>query len=234
MDIQDFFKQADDEEAGKKASDKTSDLERQVSELKGKIDALTSPREVDMSAFAMPDAPELIALSLEGLPDPLVNEKEYQKALAARIQANQLENIDIIRRHDAEVAQVKSNQSQRVDGLWDGFVEKYPDYAKYRKQIEWAANKVIQDKGAEGIDVPGYVFGSTDSFYTDVLEEIKDIVPVATPAPAVDGGMGGANESFRTMVMGGDAGSRGGKPVDAKPSDFIKDLQTLQRKDGFY
>ncbi len=234
MNIQDFFKQADEAETKEAKPDKTLDLEKQIAELKGKIDGLSRPKDTDLSAFALPEAPELIPLSFEGLPDPIVNEKEYNKALAARIQANQLENIDIIRRHDAEVASVKAAQAQKVDSLWDGFAEKYPEYATYRKQIEWGANKVIQDKAGKGEDVRSYVFGNSDAFYADVLSEIKDIVPARKEAVVVDGGMDGANDSFRTMVMGGDTGTRGGKAAAEKPSDFIKDLQNLQKKDGFY
>lgn len=175
-------------------------------------------------AYTQP-APQ--GLSFEGLPDPVTDPKAYGEALAARIAQ---QNIEAMRAAQASQQQQQASES-RVEALWERFEEQYPDLAGDETLVEVAATKVVKEMAKRGVDVQKYMFLTSDQFLSDVADRMKkDFGKLFDkddePAPQAPDRTAG--------IFGGTEGVP--KPAAAavgKPGDFVKDLQDLQKRDGY-
>lgn len=209
------------------ATDKA--MEARLAALAAQVESLERANAALMSAPMVKQQPQLpdapAALSMEGLPDPTTQPEEYAKELNTRIANHTKAHFDYNQRVAATNAATEKTQKEQFDELWSDFNIEYDELADHPKQVQFAANEVIERARKRGIDIERYVFQNRAKFFADVAKEYDTIFGDGEPSTPTGG------DALRTSVMGGgsaDAGSRRGAP--AAPSSLTKELQAEQRK----
>lgn len=242
MSVSDFFAAEDAAEAKEKGGDKVAELEAKIAELTGRIQGLTTTvASEEMEPWEYPEAPDLVELSFEGLPDMYSEPDKYQQALARRIQENNLVNQRIQREYEREIAAVDAVQANRAQALWSEFTEKHPELKEYEDQVRFVAEKVALEKRSAGVDPQAYIFRSKDQFFDEVVKGVRKFVPaLAAGATGGEGeGVTVEDDAVRTAGTFGGAFSAfapGAKEAGggAPKGDMVKDMHTIQRKGGFF
>jgi hypothetical protein len=116
-------------------------------------------------------------LSLEGLPDAFTEPELHAKELSKRLNATISGTVaarEAKARHEAE--RQRSIEAESSD-LWQGFSKKFKDLADYEDEVGFAAQKVLKDKVAKGIDPTRYMKANRDVFYDEVAAIARKYVP---------------------------------------------------------
>lgn len=244
MSISDFFAREDAAEKANQGKDRVSELEAQLAALNAQIKTLTSAGPApELDEFDYPEAPELVELSFEGLPDMYSEPDKYQQAIARRIQENSLVNQKIQRDYEREIARIDSVKANQGAAIWNEFTELHPELKDYADQVSFVAEKIAYDKQAQGIDSRAYIFRNKAQFFDEVVEGLNKFMPgLAKGGEAADGTTVEAGDTSRTDgVFGGafspfpvgEPGAGPGKGEQGK-GDMVKDMQAIQRKSGFF
>jgi hypothetical protein len=208
-----------------------------TAKLLGQIEALTGQvAQLQGAQAALLAQPQIIyaqpgpmqheqANDFVGLPDPLDDPDNYNRALNARI--DQIV-ADRLAAYDNEVAAAQ-NQNATADQLWNDFASTYEEWADQPDRISFAAERVVNRAKARGIDVERYMFVTRDQFFKDVNEE-------ATAVFGERGDEDGDGEVDRSAGLFGATGSPmpSVKTVDQTGSDMLKEITDMQKKTGFY
>lgn len=161
-----------------------------------------------------------------GLPDPLDDPDNYNRALNDRI--DQIV-ADRIAAYDQDVAAAQ-NQNSTAEQLWADFNVATEDYwVEVPERISFAAERVVNRAKARGIDVERYMFVTRDQFFRDVDAE-------ATAVFGEQGEGDGGDEVDRSAGLFGATGSPmpSVKTVDQTGSDMLREITDMQKKTGFY
>lgn len=190
------------------------------------------------------------------LPDPALDPEGYERAFTQRQQIRS----DNERRRNEFTTKQQTEISEKVDDLWNSFSDKYADMAEDKERIDFIASKLVKQAVKRGVDANRYMFVTQDKFINDVAAEYVKIFGDPSDNNENDndsnqsrrrnasdnnsrrnsssrnreedydvgrtGGVFGGNES------GGRPTKRGGREEDT--GSMIDDIQTLQRKTGFF
>lgn len=198
-----------------------------------------------VSVVVPPKEPQL---NMDGLPDPIVNPKEYGQELAKRQTAyfTEMQNYNAAKNAPPPGA-------GDVNVLWEDFKSQHGEYLENEDGLEFAITKVLKKAKAKGIDIDKYRFQFSDRFFKDITEtydglfgkpgeqeDVDDVEDRRTPArkaqpePDEDSDEGRTSGIFGGIDSSG-TGKRGSPEVNPyAPSGMVKDIQDMQRKSGYF
>lgn len=235
------FTGLEDDDATKKKAD--ADTGPTTKELLALIDGLRGDLQRTQSAnaalMAQPvvQAPPKVRTEIDvnALPDPVEDPKGYAAALGAQ-QKEILDGQTAIQNYTNE--QITSQQA-KIDALWNRFngMEVYKPYASKPKLVQYAANEVVAEKRAAGLDVSKYVFLNSDQFMADVVAKIdKEFGKPSVPGEETDDDTGSQEDDGRTQGIAGGL-ETGGRPSAGaqapQTDDMFTDLKNWQLTSGF-
>ncbi len=216
---------------------------------------MTVPRasEPAVAAVAAPATPGAGKMSVEGLPDPVVEPEKYATALNERIQRSISEGMaSLAGSHDA-AQDDRRKLHDRTEVLWADFAKAYPDYAEEEQRVAIAAEQVARRAGQRGMDLNQYMFNMSPQFFQDVDKEMKALWGEPKVAGEDEGDTGKAADAPRhpTAAQAAEAADRTGGIVvggpaaggetktkeaaeEAADTGIIGDVIEFQKKSGFY
>lgn len=238
------------------AGPSTEELLERIAELNGQFEALKAEREIE-TARRTPQTQQTVQvgeqpkLSLDNLPDPIVDKEAYAAEIANRTMKFQNDMAQFNQR----VAEAqRPQQLGNPDAMWEDFVEKYPAYAEDDELIRFATSTVAQRLAQRGIDVPKLMYTQPDRFFKEIVkyydakfgnpededdEEVEDTRPAPRQRQRKQREEGLDHDDDgdgRDDIMGGSPmpGSPAPQIERLKNGDFIGDLQAMQRKSGYF
>lgn len=171
-------------------------------------------------------------VSLDNLPDPVTNPKEYAQAIIQR--------GDAVLQTRAQQQNWQQQQQQdmqtKLDNIWEQFGTAYKGYAGNPDLVEAAATKAVQAARAQGIDPNKYMFAATPQFFADTVKVLEGwgIKGEAGEEDEVDdkptqrtSGIPGGIESSGKLTTAAD-------PDDAGIPSLMDELKAWKMKTGFY
>ena len=222
-----------------------------VDGLKAQISALTSTvtklQETNYALMASPapvsgtnDLREPGEVNLSDLPDPISSPEEYTRTLSERITKHSKALMD----YERKQTEAKTSESNRLDGLWDGFKDEYSEkgYADADK-VGYATQLVVNRAKKRGVDVNKYAFQTTPKFYEDITKEydkvfgspVKDDEPAAAATASDDDvGMPYATPNRTGAMFGGMESGHKPAPAEQQKGDMFSDLREIQHKARIY
>lgn len=177
-------------------------------------------------------------VSFDGLPDPVTTPKEFQAALAARMQdaiRNQVSQATTAAVRD-QIAPI--TQKQRVDDLWGKFNKEHEDLSEYPEVIKSQAERIIGAAQARGLDTERYIFADPDSFIREVADGTRSRLEAMGISFGEADDEGPATSGRTNGILGGGtavpAGSGGGEKGAPKTSTFVDEIKEVQKKMGVF
>lgn len=167
------------------------------------------------------------------LPDPVMDEVGFNKALSDRIAAT----VGAALQAQNQIQAQQAAQEGQVDHLWNQFEAKYPELAKHKKLVGVSASDIAQEMRMRGIDMNRYMNVASEQFLDEVANRMKkDFGPMVDPEEVDEKLLPTRQAIQRTAgVFGGvDSGGKPAAPAEAQPGSMVKDLQDLQIKSGYY
>lgn len=256
-----LFEDVDGEDNKQKENDRVAELEQALKDLRTKqeeerSDALLSqPTQWQSQVNQQAQYTEVKPESIE-LPDPALDPNGYDAALARRNEiraTNQRNRDDATRKRDDDI-------KAKTDDLWADFGDEYAEYIEGpegKERIDYIATKVVQEAVRKNLDVQRYMFGSGRTrFMKDVVKKYNKVFGEpeaeddedtsdrrsykARDLPRRRPVTRDRQEDDEGRSVGVFGGNEGGRPSHKRNVDIeegpsmIDDLQTLQRKTGFF
>lgn len=216
------------------------DLYKQIADLGQRVDLA---EKTNMALMSQPIIPQQtyqapIKVQEEQAPDPTMDPVGYKKYVEGAAQKT-INDFLATQRQEQDRANTEKSQADQV---WSAFSNKYEDYSEDQDRVEYVAGLVLKEAKSLGIDPKKYMTSAQDKFFSDVTTKYDKIF--GKPGEEDDdthvettGGtrrVPGADVSRTAGIFGGmESSGRPNKGADA-PSDFVKELQANQMKNGFY
>lgn len=229
-------KKGDDQQAALLAS-----LQQQVAQLNARNEEL---QRTTMALMAAPTGAGNTTISgttakmdMSNLPDPTLDPEKYAQEVANR--ASQF--ITAQQEANMRASSVRNERENRVQTLWNDFENAYGDYADPDK-VDFIAQRVVKNMQSRGVDPEKYMFGAKETFFRDVVSEYEKVFGKpggednadTDPSPTDDMDTTPANRTGG--IFGGlESGhSRSAGSEDTPKSDMLSEIQSIQKKSGFY
>lgn len=241
-------------EAKKDKGPTVEELQARLAEVNARLDAQERSSAMDASrpdpVSQRVDVGKPPELNLEGLPDPIADQKAYAAAIIQRGRDYDRATQDWQKRQqEASAPRTYGNP----EALWEDFTQANPDYAADESGIRFATSEVAARLAKRGVDVAKFMYTKSDLFFKDVVkeydkrfgkpetddegDEIEDSRrgeerprPRRMQQRDQDDGDDGRTAG---ILSGMDNAVRPG-PKGPAPGDLIKDLQDIQRKSGYF
>lgn len=178
-------------------------------------------------------------------------------ALATRI-TSYMEAREAATREELTTRQQTAAERQTIEErLWEGFKEKYPQWAEHEEIVDLVSGRVAREAKERGVDIQRYMIQHSDLFYADVaaalqkqygalVEDEEDGENEALPehltvgrtaktaAPDNDLDDGRTAGIFGGTESGGAPARRGAAPAEPRGDEMARDLMAVQSKMNLY
>ncbi len=231
-------------------------LTGQVSQMQGDFTrALTGGAQ----AIPTPEAPQLKAITMDGLPNMEEDPEGFAKQLNTRMTETLQANMTALSAHQAAEQAATAATGARGDQLWSDFQDTYfdkleanlPDTVSDVTPYVETAAKAVAVRAVRGIADPAQkarvldnlMYGTPQRFMEDVFTEVSLVLdPLRTPVGEGEGGDGPSPSADDPGAhrTGGITGGPGGRPAPEGPDagaeggTMIADIQEIQRATGFF
>lgn len=240
-----------------KDNDQIADLKRQLADMQERMaedrsDALLSqPSQNNWQSQVTTTEvkPESIAL-----PDPALDPDGYANAVQRRAELT-VENAR--RRRDNE-SKFEKDIDDKTAELWADFGDEYPELSDDKERIDYVATQVVKSAVKRGLDINRYMFGTGRlRFMKDVAKKYESVFGDSEDDYVEEDNSRNnrreaspprrnrnTNRNRQEDDDGRSAGVFGGNESGGRPNrreaddetgpSMIDDIQTLQRKTGFF
>lgn len=155
-----------------KAEPTVSDLQREIAQLQGRLEAVSSrPVQQVRQAVQQDQPPVPPQINYDNAPNPIDDPAGYAKFVRETTQA-QIDYEKAAYAYQNRQAQVAAT---RNNSLWDDFSTKYKPYAGDPEKVEAATGVVLSRAQAKGVDINEYMYGNTDQFMKDVAAQMDKL-----------------------------------------------------------
>lgn len=145
---------------------------------------LSTPASGPPAVIAAAPDTGVSAADLSALPDPVEDPKGYSNALNKLIADSVSTQIASFQDETDEKANADNTRALQVNSLWGRFQKANPELAKHEALVKVAAQGVVEDAIAKGIDGEKFMFGAGSGRF---LEEVAESVTATIAAIRGDG-----------------------------------------------
>lgn len=177
------------------------------------------------------------SIDFEGLPDPTVDREGFLKGAAQRMQTAVASAASKVLEDARQTAARQAANTDKINGLWAEFQEKYEDLGDYTDLVQVAAERTARKLQSRGLNVETYIDTNRDGFLEEIASDVRKTVNKIKGLDENGNATGEDEDEGRAVVQGGNAGgtSRGTKrPAGEKPSLFVNELKNIQKELGIF
>ena len=191
------------------------------------IQTLMTRPAVAAAPVVQPTAPA--TLNFDGLPDPIVNLKDFKAQLATTVASHITQAGESAQQ--GLLAQV--NRASALDRLWNQFNGSHTELAKRPALARGAADMEFAALRAQGIDPVAVAQSDPDSIIANIAARMTAELGTAAVPPVVPAVPGAVPSVARVADIAGATAPAAPLPAIPKPASFVSQLKKLQLADGF-
>lgn len=171
-------------------------------------------------------APE--SVSFDDLPDPVQNPKEYNRALAERINLREQQLTNTL----SQQFMSQMTRAQTMDSLWNRFTVQQPELAKRSALLQGAAAVTFNELRVRGVDPEAIAQQNPDSLIGLIAQRMQNELGVPAAGQSQQNAQQQGGSARTQGIQGGSTLNGGTKPKPVKTMTLADTIKKQQQDLG--